>query len=164
MGMRLLQREVPEYEADLAGKSLQQQCRRLRRHFAIRTFEVGVLDHGDPGTVRPLRVISGFGRHSQGNWTGCLIHGGRLLRFQAPGVGNSMGRKVILMTDDLRKTLSSQFRSIQLASSKRCRLSMPSMGLSSMAIMRSPTATPARAAGLCGTISSTCTALVLAKP
>ncbi len=53
-----------------------------------------------------------------------------------------MGLKVTSMRDDLRKSFSSQSRPIQLASSKRCNPSMPSITWPSMAIMRSPSATP----------------------
>ena len=63
--MRLFQREMPEYEADLVGKSLQQEFRRGRRDFAARALEIAVLDQRDPRMLGTQIVIGGLGRNRQ---------------------------------------------------------------------------------------------------
>src|SRR6516165_4368718 len=57
MRMRLLQRKVPESEPHAAGETLEQQLHRRLRLFAVRAFEVAVLDHGGDGMRRSDHVI-----------------------------------------------------------------------------------------------------------
>src|SRR6266700_3745235 len=163
VGVRLLQREVTKYEANLAGISLEKQFRRRRRRLAARALEIAVLDHRYSGMIRSECVIGGLGRHDQRHGMGCLSHGSGS-SFYAPVAGTSTGLKLNWISDDRRKTVSSQCRPIQVESSRRCKSSIPLMGAPSIAIKRSPISTPARAAGLIRTISRTCTALRLVNP
>ncbi len=75
MRMRFLKRKMPEYEADLVGKPLQQQFRRRRRHLAAGTFEVAVFDQCHPRMCRALEMVGGFGRDGQRDQMRLWAHG-----------------------------------------------------------------------------------------
>src|SRR5580704_16712113 len=89
MRVRVLQREMAEYEADLVREPLEQQLRRLHRHLAGGALEIPIFDQRHRRMLGAERMIGGLRRGCQScRMRGCRRH---VETVYASRAGNSIG-------------------------------------------------------------------------